>query len=84
MVPNFLNSKQQMDMKNHMNQFSNPISSTTPQTPSSIPDIILTADDGSDRSEPPDAPTVHEPDQPAEPRSFVGSFTVTFFNIKIK
>ena len=39
-----------MDMKNHMNQFSNPISSTTPQTPSSIPDIILTAEDGSDRA----------------------------------
>ena len=44
----------------------------------------IAADDGSDRSEPPDAPTVHEPDQPAEPRSFAGSFTVTFFNIKIK
>ena len=39
-----------MDMKNNMNQFSNPISSTNPQTPSSIPDIILTADDGSDRA----------------------------------
>ena len=37
-------------MKNNMNQFSNPISSTNPQTPSSIPDIILTADDGSDRA----------------------------------
>jgi len=46
----FFNNQQQMDMKNNMNQFSNPISSTNPQTPSSIPDIILTADDGSDRA----------------------------------
>jgi len=34
----FFNNQQQIDMKNNMNQFSN----TNPQTPSSIPDIILT------------------------------------------
>jgi hypothetical protein len=42
----FFNNQQQIDMKNNMNQFSN----TNPQTPSSIPDIILTADDGSDQA----------------------------------
>lgn len=41
----FFNNQQQVDMKNNMNQFS-----TNPQTPSSIPDIILTADDGSDQA----------------------------------
>ena len=36
----FFNNQQQIDMKNNMNQFSN----TNPQTPSSIPDIILTGE----------------------------------------
>ena len=34
------------------------------------------ADDGADRSEPPDAPAVHEPDQPAEPRPFAGNLYI--------
>jgi len=46
----FFNNQQQIDMKNNMNQFPNQVSSTNPQTPSSIPDIILTADDGSDQA----------------------------------
>ena len=39
----FFNNQQQIDMKNNMNQFSN----TNPQTPSSIPDIILTGENSS-------------------------------------
>ena len=39
----FFNNQQQIDAKNSINQFSNQqISSPNPQTPSSIPDIILT------------------------------------------
>jgi len=47
----FFNNQQQIDAKNSINQFSNQqISSPNPQTPSSIPDIILTAEDGSDQA----------------------------------
>lgn len=38
----FFNNHHQIDAKNNVNQFANQVSSPNPQTPSSIPDIILT------------------------------------------